>query len=500
MYVFILVFPYLASQRVLAFSMGPNQACPAYRLSISVYTSQPVYSVGQEIVAIWSPQYSGKSGEIILNGPSGTYQYNVNDMGSGSADLGTTQDNDVGYWHIQIYVGYMQGCGYMGSASNSFQVVGSQTVQTCQYGGTYPYCNNQPTQSSRLQISISCGPSTGNAPLTVGCRGNPSGGSPPYSYYWNFGDGTTSSDAYPSHTYNNPGNYQISLTLTDSSGASTSQSVTIQVTQSTVTVTFYVQVTDSYTGSPIQGASVSIDGQVAGVTDSNGKASLSTTVPPYVHYYSVDADGYTSAQGPWSFGTNSGGTFSVKMSRAQTSASASFDSGNGGAQWQSPVYAGQSFEVTFTDERLNPLTDQVQIQSSSPNRGWFQGGYFHAPTLTFEQCSIVASLEPGQCLSYSLSIYVDTDTPSGSYTINLRVCYNSCPWIDDFTTYPPDIVVIMVTVVGSQSQEIAPVLAAYSVSDKGLGDPLTNGLSLNCLSVYPFGNRDNETRYEVPIE
>jgi hypothetical protein len=41
-------------------------------------------------------------------------------------------------------------------------------------------------------------------------------GIPPLSYLWNWGDGNTSNTAYPSHTYNNPGYYYISLTITDS--------------------------------------------------------------------------------------------------------------------------------------------------------------------------------------------------------------------------------------------------------------------------------------------
>lgn len=46
------------------------------------------------------------------------------------------------------------------------------------------------------------------------------------SYWWDFGDGTYSSDAEPTHTYANPGNYQVTLTCTNS----------CQVNDNTVTV------------------------------------------------------------------------------------------------------------------------------------------------------------------------------------------------------------------------------------------------------------------------
>ncbi len=41
-------------------------------------------------------------------------------------------------------------------------------------------------------------------------------GTPPFTYLWEWGDGTTSTSATPSHTYINPGYYAICLTITDS--------------------------------------------------------------------------------------------------------------------------------------------------------------------------------------------------------------------------------------------------------------------------------------------
>lgn len=42
-----------------------------------------------------------------------------------------------------------------------------------------------------------------------------SGGTPPYSYLWDFGDGNTSTLQYPTHTYAVPGIYNVCLTITD---------------------------------------------------------------------------------------------------------------------------------------------------------------------------------------------------------------------------------------------------------------------------------------------
>jgi hypothetical protein len=50
-----------------------------------------------------------------------------------------------------------------------------------------------------------------------------SGGIPPYSYLWEFGDGETSTDENPSHSYDDSGYYTVSLTVTDDRGNSDTQ-------------------------------------------------------------------------------------------------------------------------------------------------------------------------------------------------------------------------------------------------------------------------------------
>ena len=53
---------------------------------------------------------------------------------------------------------------------------------------------------------------------------------------WNFGDGTSSTEQSPSHTYPAPGTYSVNLRITDNRG--TSRSVTRQLTvTSTAAVT-----------------------------------------------------------------------------------------------------------------------------------------------------------------------------------------------------------------------------------------------------------------------
>jgi serine protease len=55
------------------------------------------------------------------------------------------------------------------------------------------------------------------------------------SYSWDFGDGNSSTEQNPSHSYASAGTYSVSLTVTDNEGASDTDSQTIDVTDGSVT-------------------------------------------------------------------------------------------------------------------------------------------------------------------------------------------------------------------------------------------------------------------------
>jgi PKD repeat protein len=90
--------------------------------------------------------------------------------------------------------------------------------------GAYEYVLGSPPAAT-----ISASPTSGQAPLAVNFTGSATGGAPPYSYSWAFGDGGTSTIQNPFHTYTASGNFTVNLTLTDSTSANASTSVTIAV-------------------------------------------------------------------------------------------------------------------------------------------------------------------------------------------------------------------------------------------------------------------------------
>jgi PKD repeat protein len=85
------------------------------------------------------------------------------------------------------------------------------------------------TQPARLTASASANPTTGSPPLTVQFSGSAAGGTPPYSYNWDFGDGVSSQTQNPAHYYANPGTYVATLSVTDQTREKAQSTVTITV-------------------------------------------------------------------------------------------------------------------------------------------------------------------------------------------------------------------------------------------------------------------------------
>lgn len=103
--------------------------------------------------------------------------------------------------------------------------------------GTYQVCLTITTASSTCSSCSTVTVNTNSAPCSASMylvqdTANPSSltwyaytyitGTAPFTYVWDFGDGNTSTQQYPSHTYAQAGNYLICLTITDATGCTSS--------------------------------------------------------------------------------------------------------------------------------------------------------------------------------------------------------------------------------------------------------------------------------------
>ena len=146
-----------------------------------------------------------------------------------------------------VQIVYTGGSGATVLASSDFGFNPSGTLTTGPTGSA----TSTPTGTTTTPVpapvaNFTASPLTGTAPLTVQFTDHSTNS--PTSWSWNFGDGnTTNATAQnPVHTYANPGNYTVSLTVANGFGSNTS------------TRTNYITVTTpgplaAFTGTPLSG-------------------------------------------------------------------------------------------------------------------------------------------------------------------------------------------------------------------------------------------------------
>jgi PGF-pre-PGF domain-containing protein len=118
----------------------------------------------------------------------------------------------------------------------------------------------------------------GDAPLTVAFTDASTGAA---IWSWDFGDGSTSTDRNPVHTYATPGTYTVNLTVTNKAGSSSATAtITVKTPVGSITVT-----------SVPEGATIWLDGENTGFATN---ATL-TGIPAGEHVVTLKLDGYADA-------------------------------------------------------------------------------------------------------------------------------------------------------------------------------------------------------------
>src|SRR5216117_1193853 len=223
----------------------------------------------------------------------------------------------------------------LSNPSHTYSTKGNYTatlVVTDNRGLRSPAVTVTITVTNEAPVANAAGtPTSGYAPLAVSFSSagssDPEGGILTYS--WNFGDGTTSTSANPSHTYSTPGPYSAILTVTDNQGdQGTSSPVTVSAQQDPARLPDLIvsALTTSISGASItvkdttknqvlspapasttaiylsrnailDGADTFLAGRPVGVLAAGGSSTFYTTVtipdttPPGTWYLIVVADG-----------------------------------------------------------------------------------------------------------------------------------------------------------------------------------------------------------------
>ena len=156
--------------------------------------------------------------------------------------------------HVAGVVGLLESYNPALSATDKINII-TDPANTNPYGGSRDLgagiidarkCLDAAGGGCDLAADFSGSPTTGCAGMTVNFS-DLSTGTNINGWSWTFGDGGTSTAQNPNHTYNTPGNYTVSLTVSSSS----------QGCDDTATRTNYITVnggpTASFTGSPTSG-------------------------------------------------------------------------------------------------------------------------------------------------------------------------------------------------------------------------------------------------------
>src|SRR5215207_8849046 len=96
-----------------------------------------------------------------------------------------------------------------------------------------PATDEEPPATESLAAEITSNATSGNAPATFSFAADASGGTGPYTVNWNFGDDSEESDEQSVvHTFTEAGNYTVTLTATDSTGETATDTLEITVEES----------------------------------------------------------------------------------------------------------------------------------------------------------------------------------------------------------------------------------------------------------------------------
>ncbi|QEC49871.1 DNRLRE domain-containing protein [Baekduia soli] len=145
----------------------------------------------EKVTSMASPQFTNGPGTTIMHEGSGTPDLN---------DVTSTKQN-------------------LTSQSGIVALAGEDTLNL--YWHSDRALGGNPPVESAPTANFSATPTSGTAPLNVQFTNTTTGTPAPSSYLWDFGDGQTSTEVNPAHTYTANGTYSVTLTATNAVGPDT---------------------------------------------------------------------------------------------------------------------------------------------------------------------------------------------------------------------------------------------------------------------------------------
>ena len=193
---------------------------------------------------------------------------------NGSVHLaGTTQSNDI---------------STVAAFQNSFAGEYDGFLLQLNSNGGIPLPNQAPIALA------SASPTSGTVPFTVNFVGSNSSDpdNDPLTYYWDFGDNTTSTAADPAHVYNAPGTHNVVLTVSDG----VSSSVAYLTIEATTSATGVMYIAEMYTERIPQPGNKELCSYRVRIKDGNGDPMHNV----YVHfqYYGPSTGEWYGITGP----------------------------------------------------------------------------------------------------------------------------------------------------------------------------------------------------------
>lgn len=271
--------------------------------------------------------------------------------------------------------------------------------------GAYTISTSQASSTSTLYSSFYAYPTSGMAPLYVSFSNSSysSNYNDQLSYFWDFGNGASSTTASPSYTYSVGGTFTATLTVRNQAGqqATYSQVITVQQPQVTVTANFSVGTALPQTNLPVAfyNGSYSSQGQIASYTWDFGDGQYSTLANP-THIYTVAGTYTVRLTVMDSMGQVGNYSQNVTVQPSAASFTASFRASSTSPRTNEPV--------TFVNQTTGPAGSSFTYQWSF---GDGSTGYDLSPTHTYTQAgmymvTLTATNQMGQSATFNLPVTV----------------------------------------------------------------------------------------------